>query len=94
VGFAAVVTIKAVPTYLEFRSVKSAVAEAQAQSSPAQARETFARLANVNSIKSVASSDLVINSEGDRLTVRAAWDKVVPLYGPVYLMIKYDTSTL
>lgn len=95
IGFAAVVTIKAAPTYLEFREVKAAVNEARAQSTPALAREQFARSMDVNGIKSVQASDLIINSDGGgRFTVRASWEKILPLIGPMSLLIKYDTDKL
>jgi hypothetical protein len=42
------------------------------------------------SISSIGGKDLQITKENDKVVIRFAYDKEVPLFEPVFLLIKYS----
>ena len=46
-------------------------------------------VAPCRSISSISAKDLEITKENDRLVIRFAYDKEIPLVEPVYLLLKY-----
>jgi hypothetical protein len=42
------------------------------------------------SISSITGKDLIITKENDKVVVAYAYDKLVPIWGPVYILIKYE----
>ncbi|MBK1688200.1 DUF4845 domain-containing protein [Rubrivivax gelatinosus] len=93
VGFTGYVLVRAVPTVNEYLTIKRAV-EKVAASQPAtvaDARTAFDRQKEVEySITSIDSKDLEITKENDKVVIAFAYDKEVPLLGPVYLLLKYE----
>jgi hypothetical protein len=87
------VLVRAVPTVNEYLTIKRAV-EKVAASQPAtvaDARTAFDRQKEVEySITSIDSKDLEITKENDKVVIAFAYDKEVPLLGPVYLLLKYE----
>lgn len=93
VGFVGYVLVRAVPTVNEYLTIKRAV-EKVAASQPAtvaEARSAFDRQKEVEySIASIDSKDLQITKENDKVVIGFAYDKEIPLFGPVYLLLKYE----
>lgn len=93
IGFIGYVLVRAVPTVNEYLTIKRAV-EKVAAGQPAtvsDARTAFDRQKEVEySITSIDSKDLEITKENDKVVIAFAYDKEVPLMGPVYLLIKYE----
>ena len=93
VGIVAYVLVRTVPTLNEYFTVQRAV-EQVARSQPAtvaEARAAFDKQKELEySISSIAGKDLIITKENDKVVVAFAYDKLVPLYGPVYILIKYE----
>jgi hypothetical protein len=81
--------LRAAPSVIEHFAVRSAVAEAARESTPKAIRDTFQRQADVNDISSISSKDLIIEQDGDRYRVSYQYEKLVPLAGPVSLLIDY-----
>jgi len=93
VGFFAYVLIRAVPTVTEFFTIQRAVNQIAASSpqTVAEARQAFDRQKEVEySITAISGRDLTVTKENDRVVLAFAYDKQVPLFGPVYLLIKYE----
>ena len=42
------------------------------------------------SITSIAGKDLEVTKENDKLVIRFAYDKEIPIVQPVYLLLKYQ----
>ena len=40
-------------------------------------------------LSSISGQDLVVTKENDKVVIRFAYDKEVPIFEPVYLLIKY-----
>ena len=93
VGLVAYVLVRTVPTLNEYFTVQRAV-EQVARSQPAtvaEARAAFDKQKELEySISSITGKDLIITKENDKVVVAFAYDKLVPLYGPVYILIKYE----
>lgn len=93
VGIVAYVLVRTLPTLNEYFTVQRAV-EQVARSQPAtvaEARAAFDKQKELEySISSIFGKDLIITKENDKVVVAFAYDKLVPLYGPVYILIKYE----
>jgi len=93
VGIAAYVVIRVFPTVNEYLTIQRAV-ETIAKSQPttvAEARQAFDKQRDIEySISSITGKDLLVTKENDKVVIGFAYDKLVPIYGPVYLLIKYE----
>jgi len=93
VGFVGYVLVRAVPTVNEYLTIKRAVEKVAAgqPATVADARTAFDRQKEVEySIASIDSKDLEITKENDKVVIAFAYDKEIPLFGPVYLLLKYE----
>ena len=96
--FAAVLAMKLVPAYIEFFSVKKALAgiavDTRGRStSVADIRRLFEGRSAIDDINSVKSSDLEISREGNNYVVAAAWRREVPLFANIGVYIDFAAST-
>jgi Domain of unknown function (DUF4845) len=93
IGFGAYLVIRVFPTVNEYLTIKSAI-EKIALTQPAtvaEVRTAFDRQKEVEySISTISGKDLLITKENDRVVVAFSYDKLVPIYGPVSLLIKYE----
>ena len=93
VGFGAYLVVRIVPTVNEFATIQRAVDKiASAQpATVAEVRQQFDKQKDLEySISEVTGKDLVITKENDRVVIAFAYNKEVPIYGPVYVLIKYE----
>ncbi|MDP2008017.1 MAG: DUF4845 domain-containing protein [Rubrivivax sp.] len=93
IGFMAYVGLRVFPTVNEYLTVQSAVEKiASAQpATVAEVRQAFDRQKDIEySITSISGKDLIVTKENDRVVVAYAYEKLVPIYGPVYILIKYE----
>jgi hypothetical protein len=93
VGFVAYVLVRVLPTVNEYATIQRAV-ERIAAAQPAtvsEARTAFDRQKDIEySITAVTGKDLLITKENDKVVISFKYDKEVPIYGPVYILIKYE----
>lgn len=93
IGFGAYVVIRVFPTVNEYLTVQSTV-EKIARANPAtvaEARLAFDRQKDIEySITSISGKDLTVTKENDIVVIGYAYDKLVPIYGPVFILIKYE----
>ncbi len=93
VGSGAYIVIRVFPTVNEYLTIQKVVDSIAREQPPtvAEARQSFDRQREVEySISSITGKDLSITKENDKVVIGFAYDKLVPLYGPVYLLIKYE----
>lgn len=93
VGFCAYVVIRVFPTVNEYLTIKSTVEKIAAQqpATVAAVRTAFDRQKEVEySITTIAGKDLLVTKENERVVVGFSYDKLVPIYGPVSLLIRYE----
>jgi Tfp pilus assembly protein PilX len=93
VAFGALIAVRVVPTVNEYSTIQRAVQKI-AQASPstvAEARSAFEKQKEIEySISSISGKDLVVTKENDKVVIRFAYDKEVPIFEPVFLLIKYS----
>ena len=96
--FAAILAMKLVPAYIEFYSVKKALAgiavDTRGRStSVADIRRLFENRSAIDDINSVKSSDLEISKEGNNYVVAAAWRREIPLFANIGVHIDFAVSS-
>jgi hypothetical protein len=93
VGFFAYVLMKCLPTVNEYLTIQRAI-DTIAKSNPAtvaEARMAFDKQKQVDyGIEEVSGKDLQITKENDKVVLSFAYDKLISLYGPVYVLVKYE----
>ena len=95
IAFLGYVVVRALPTVNEYSTIKRAVEKIAANppSTVPEIRAAFDKQQQVEySIKSISSKDLVVTKRNDQVVISFAYDKEIPLMGPVYLLIKYEGS--
>jgi len=93
IGFLAYVAVRTLPTVNEYMTIQRTVDKIAAAPAPtvADIRTAFDRQKEIEySIQSISGKDLEITKENDRVVVSFAYDKEVPLAGPVYILLKYQ----
>lgn len=92
IGFVAYIVVRTVPTVAEYLTIQRAVTQIAASnpSTVGEARAAFDRQKDVDAISSISGKDLTVTKENDKVVVSFAYDKQLPIYGPVYLLIKYE----
>lgn len=93
VGFTGYLLVRALPTVNEYLTIQRTV-DKIAKEQPATvaaARQAFDKQRDLEySISSVSGSDLSITKENDQVVIGFAYEKEIPVMGPVYILIKYE----
>jgi hypothetical protein len=93
IGFVAYLLVRTLPTINEYLTIQRTVDQiAKANpSTVAEARQAFDRQKDVEySIAAISGKDLMITKENDKVVVGFAYEKEIPIYGPVFILIKYE----
>ncbi|MFM2275614.1 MAG: hypothetical protein RL211_1486 [Pseudomonadota bacterium] len=85
-----VVGAQIVPTLIEFEAVKKAINKASTGSTVAEVRSIFEKARAVDDISSITGKDLEVTKVGEKIVVKFAYQREIPLAGPAYLTLKYD----
>jgi hypothetical protein len=94
----AIAGMKVVPAYIEYYTIKKAIA-GMTQSgelrnaSVTDVRKAFERRAAVDEISSITSKDLEISKEGNEVVIGFAYEKKVNLFKNVSLLIEFAGSS-
>ena len=85
------ITMKVVPTMLEYQTILKAVKKAGGEANnAADVQRIFTNAADVEqNISAITAKDLVIQQVSGGYLVSFAYNKEIPLFGPAYLVIKY-----
>ena len=93
IGFGAYVVIRVLPTINEYLTIQRTVENIAKLQPPtvAEVRRAFDKQKELEySISSISGKDLTVTKENDRVVVAFAYNKEIPIYGPVYIVIKYE----
>ena len=93
IGFSGYVLVRTVPTVNEYFTIQSIVTRIAAKppASVGEVRVAFDKQVQVErGVEAIKGKDLVITKVNDRVVIAFAYDKVVPLFGPVNLLLKYE----
>ena len=92
IGFTGYVLVRTLPTLNEYFTIQRAV-DKVAGAAPAtvgEARIAFDKQRDIEySIESITGKDLEITKENEKVVIKFAYNKEVPIYGAVYVLIKY-----
>jgi hypothetical protein len=93
ISLVVLVALRVFPTVNEYLTIQRAVNKiaTSGASSVGEIRAAFERQKEIEySISSISSKDLSITKENDQVVISFAYDKEVPLFDPVFLLIKYS----
>ena len=92
IGFIGYVAVRVLPTLNEYLTIQRAVDRVAAEAPPTvgEVRRAFDKQKDIEySISSISGKDLEVTKENEKLVIRFAYDKEIPLVEPVYLLMKY-----
>ena len=93
IGYLGYVAVRVFPTVNEYLTIQRLV-DKVAATSPAtvpEARNAYDKLKEIEfSVQSVSGSDLNVTKEGEKVVIRFAYAKEIPLAGPAYLLLRYE----
>ena len=94
IGFLTLIGLRLIPGYMEFftivKSVESVHAEATAETTPAQIRESLRKRFQVNDVESLDPRDLVIRREDGEFTIHIQYEFRTKMMGNVEAVIVFD----
>ena len=96
IGFIGYVGVRVLPTVNEFLTIQRAVNRVAAEAPPTvgEVRRAFDKQKDIEySISSISGKDLEVTKENDKLVIRFAYDREIPIMEPVYLLLKYKGSS-
>jgi Domain of unknown function (DUF4845) len=93
VGFVAVIALRVVPTFVEYRAITSAVKKSKDAPSVAAIQQQFDRSAAIDNIDAISAKDLDVQKTDDGFVISFAYTKKIPLFGPVSLTIDYSGNS-
>jgi exopolysaccharide biosynthesis protein len=87
----ALFAMKVVPSFIEYRSAKTAIEAIAAQNpgTPAEARRAFESRAAIDNIETVKPTDLDISKDGGAIVIGFSYRKEIPLFNNVGVYIDY-----
>ncbi len=89
-GVCFLIAAKTIPPVVEYRSIVKLVSKVAGEShSVDSARDDFDRNAYVSDISTITGKDLDITRDGDGVSIDFAYEKKIPLAGPVSLAIDF-----
>ena len=90
----AIVGSKAVPIVIENMNIKKAATKAARQGTTVpEVRLIYDRATEIDEMHSIRAKDLEISKDADnKIVVSYAYERDVPLYGPVYLVFRFNDS--
>jgi hypothetical protein len=96
IGFGGYMLVRILPTINEYSTIRRTV-DVIAKTQPstvAEARQAFDKQKDLEyAIGSISGKDLVVTKEGEKVVISFAYDSVIPIYGPVNILIKYAGSS-
>ena len=90
----AVVGSKAVPIMIENMNIKKAATKAAREGTTvADIRESYERSQAIDNMQSIRGKDLEIAKDTDgKVVVSYQYERDIPLYGPVFLVFRFNDS--
>lgn len=94
IGFIAVFALKMLPTYAEYRAILDGIKVAKATNGTVREMQiSFDKNADINSVTAITGKDLIISKESGETEISFAYEKRIPIAGPVSLVIDYSGTT-
>jgi len=97
IAIVALLLIKVAPSAIEYWKIRKGVAAVSQQAKPdstvADLRKAFERQTSIDQISDVRPEELEFSKEGNLIIISFAYEKRIPLFGPVSLAIDYKGSS-
>ncbi len=96
VVFVAIGGLKIAPAYIEYYNVKKAivgVAQTTSRGTVGDVRQAFNRRAAIDDIDVIAGKDLEVTKEGNDLVISFSYEKRIPLFSNVSVVINFAASS-
>jgi Tfp pilus assembly protein PilE len=97
IGFFTLLTLRMVPSYLEYYKVVStldSLAKESGYSNPAEIRKLLERRFDISYVSTITDKDVIIKSAGEFYRVQAKYDSIVHLFGNVSVMMSFDKQVM
>ena len=85
-----VVVAQVIPTLIEYQAINKAANKAAEGSTVPEVRAIFDRAQAIDDFHSVSGKDLDVKKEGDRVVVSYAYEREIHLFGPAFLVLRYN----
>lgn len=93
----ALLGMKVIPEVIEYfqivKAIKSVSKDPGAKHSVADARKSFDRYATIDNVSAITAQDLDISKDSGELVISFAYEKRIPLFGNVSLLIDFQGSS-
>jgi len=94
IGIFALVGIKVIPSWLEYRSIQDGIVRIKQEGgTAAEMQRAFDKFADINNVESVRGRDLIISKDGGEAEISFAYQKRIALTDKASLVIDYDGTT-
>jgi len=84
---------QAFPTVVEYQATLKAAQKASTGNTVAEVKTIFDKAAQIDDIKAITGKDLVISKVNDKVVVAFAYNKEIHMFGPAYLLLKYQGTS-
>jgi hypothetical protein len=94
--FVAILGMKLAPAYIEYSSVKKAMAGMSGElrgATVADVRKAFDRRAQIDNIEVISGKDLEVSKDGNEIVISFAYSKKIPLVSNVSVLIEFAGSS-
>ncbi len=93
-GALALVLIRVVPAYVEYRAIQGGIVKAKSTGGTVrEMQESFDKNADINNVTAISGRDLVISHDGGDTEISFEYEKRIPLAGNVSLLIDFAGTT-
>lgn len=93
-GFVGILAAKILPSYMEYSTIKKAIADAKATGgSVTEMHRSFSKAREINDITAIRATDLIISRETGETEISFAYEKVIPLVGNASLLLEFEGTT-
>lgn len=97
IALVAIIAMKAVPSYITYKTVLTAVKRIAAEAGPngtvAKVKADFAKQMEVDHVKTITPDDLDVYKENNQIVIAFTMSDKIKLVGPVSLVIDYVGSS-
>jgi Domain of unknown function (DUF4845) len=97
IGFFALLTLKMLPSYLEYYKIVStldSIATESGFNSPREIVDLLERRFDISYVNTILPKDVIIKSAGQYYSVRAKYDSKVHLFGNVSVLMAFDKQVM
>jgi hypothetical protein len=92
-GGVGMMVMQTLPSFLEYQACIKAINRAKDETTVGAVRQAFDRAAQVDDITAITGKDLEVTKDGDNVVVSFAYQKQFHMFGPAYLLLKYEATS-